>query len=259
MARGAGGAAWGRGREHSGGAPGDLGGPRRRAAISTAPTTSDPSRAGAATRSTIESWGRTFHRTMTTEATPANVRGDFSGATLVARGGRGADGSRRGGRLPDDLHDAGRGAAGGEGGAGGRVATVPAVPGGRGGFALAVAGRVPRRGEAVVSDDRRVSVFRRLARQRRTSPGPRYGGGVFDRHVTRWNDNCVFCHNVAPNPGRDPATGAFSTTVAELGIACEACHGPGRGARAAERRSGAAVRPPPRVARGSDDRESRRA
>src|SRR6188472_208372 len=27
-------------------------------------------------------WARTFHRTMTTEATPANVRGDFSGATL---------------------------------------------------------------------------------------------------------------------------------------------------------------------------------
>jgi hypothetical protein len=56
---------------------------------------------------------------------------------------------------------------------------------------------------------------------------PVFGGGVFDRHVTRWNDNCVFCHNVSPNPGRDPATGRFETTVAELGIACEACHGPG--------------------------------
>ena len=56
---------------------------------------------------------------------------------------------------------------------------------------------------------------------------PRFGGGDFDRHVTRWNDNCVFCHNVAPNPGRDPASGAFRTSVAELGIACEACHGPG--------------------------------
>ena len=54
------------------------------------------------------------------------------------------------------------------------------------------------------------------------------GGGVFDRHVTRWNDNCVFCHNVAPNPGRDPRSGAFETTVAELGIACEAVPRPGR-------------------------------
>jgi hypothetical protein len=32
------------------------------------------------------SWARTFHRTMTTEATPDNVRGDFSGATLSHAG-----------------------------------------------------------------------------------------------------------------------------------------------------------------------------
>ncbi len=48
----------------------------------------------------------------------------------------------------------------------------------------------------------------------------------YDRHVTRWNDNCVYCHNVAPKPGLDPASGRFDTEVAELGIACEACHGP---------------------------------
>jgi predicted CXXCH cytochrome family protein len=55
----------------------------------------------------------------------------------------------------------------------------------------------------------------------------RLGGPDYPRHVTRWNDNCVFCHNVAPNPGRDETTGAFRTEVAEMGIACEACHGPG--------------------------------
>ena len=55
----------------------------------------------------------------------------------------------------------------------------------------------------------------------------RLGGPDYGRHVTRWNDNCVFCHNVAPNPGRDEASGAFRTEVAEMGIACEACHGPG--------------------------------
>lgn len=48
----------------------------------------------------------------------------------------------------------------------------------------------------------------------------------YDRHVTRWNDNCVFCHNVGPSPGLDPARGTFDTHVAELGVACEACHGP---------------------------------
>lgn len=49
----------------------------------------------------------------------------------------------------------------------------------------------------------------------------------FDRHVVRWNDNCVFCHNVAPSPGFDAGRGTFDTHVAELGVACEACHGPG--------------------------------
>ncbi len=47
----------------------------------------------------------------------------------------------------------------------------------------------------------------------------------YDRHVVRWNDNCVFCHNVGPNPGRVGIR--FETEVAELGVACEACHGPG--------------------------------
>jgi hypothetical protein len=47
-----------------------------------------------------QSWYRTFHRTMTAEATPESVRGDFSGATLrhagvVARMDRGAGGAFR--------------------------------------------------------------------------------------------------------------------------------------------------------------------
>ncbi len=57
--------------------------------------------------------------------------------------------------------------------------------------------------------------------------GASFARADYDRHVTRWNDNCVFCHNVHPNPGLDAASGRFSTQVAELGVACEACHGPG--------------------------------
>lgn len=49
----------------------------------------------------------------------------------------------------------------------------------------------------------------------------------YARHATVWNDNCVFCHNVGPVPGLDERTGRFETRVAELGVACEACHGPG--------------------------------
>jgi hypothetical protein len=45
------------------------------------------------------------------------------------------------------------------------------------------------------------------------------------RHLSRWNDNCSFCHNTEPVPGLG-ADGRFDSRVAELGIACEACHGP---------------------------------
>lgn len=42
-----------------------------------------------------------------------------------------------------------------------------------------------------------------------------------------WNGVCVKCHSVAGAPGLDPETGKFSSWVAEFGISCEACHGPG--------------------------------
>lgn len=47
---------------------------------------------------------------------------------------------------------------------------------------------------------------------------------------THWGGNCIACHAVAGEPRREEsgASGAsFATRAAELGIACEACHGPG--------------------------------
>ena len=41
-----------------------------------------------------------------------------------------------------------------------------------------------------------------------------------------WNTSCHLCHSVAPEP-RFNGQG-FDTRVAELGVACEACHGPGQ-------------------------------
>ena len=46
------------------------------------------------------------------------------------------------------------------------------------------------------------------------------------RHFKTWNDSCIQCHSTGAMPGFDPTTNSFSTTVAELGISCEACHGP---------------------------------
>ena len=42
----------------------------------------------------------------------------------------------------------------------------------------------------------------------------------------RWNDSCIRCHTTGAVPGFDERHG-FNSTVAELGISCEACHGPG--------------------------------
>jgi hypothetical protein len=40
-----------------------------------------------------------------------------------------------------------------------------------------------------------------------------------------WDPNCVFCHNVKAQPNFDFNSKLFNTEVAELGIACGACHG----------------------------------
>lgn len=43
----------------------------------------------------------------------------------------------------------------------------------------------------------------------------------------RWNSNCIACHAVGGKPGHDLERDIFVTRVVDLGIACEACHGPG--------------------------------
>jgi predicted CXXCH cytochrome family protein len=50
-------------------------------------------------------------------------------------------------------------------------------------------------------------------------------------HQSVWNANCIFCHNTGVAPGlraTSPSQKRFDTSVADLGVACESCHGPGR-------------------------------
>ncbi|MGY6586860.1 MAG: cytochrome c3 family protein [Wenzhouxiangella sp.] len=66
----------------------------------------------------------------------------------------------------------------------------------------------------------------------------------FDAEVAIWNQNCIFCHNTGPQPrmtnyeslqaralAGEPVDvsqdARFESQVAELGISCETCHGPG--------------------------------
>lgn len=64
-----------------------------------------------------------------------------------------------------------------------------------------------------------------------------------------WNASCILCHSVHGNPRiaqtapADPATLTADTRVAELGIACEACHGPGGEHVARQRRARSEAQP----------------
>jgi predicted CXXCH cytochrome family protein len=44
--------------------------------------------------------------------------------------------------------------------------------------------------------------------------------------TTHWNTSCILCHATGGKPSLDAASGAADTKLAELGVACEACHGP---------------------------------
>ena len=60
---------------------------------------------------------------------------------------------------------------------------------------------------------------------------PRDSTFVRDPHsISRpeiWNLSCIRCHATAATPGHDKDTDEMVSTAADLGISCEACHGPG--------------------------------
>ncbi|MCE9613670.1 MAG: tetratricopeptide repeat protein [Lentisphaerae bacterium] len=41
-----------------------------------------------------------------------------------------------------------------------------------------------------------------------------------------WNNMCAACHNTRVRKNYDPATDTYRTTMAEMTVGCEACHGP---------------------------------
>ncbi len=170
------------------------------------------------------SWSRTFHRTMTQNASEEAVLGPFDGRAITYLGTR-AEMRRDGEDFVIRTTD--------PSGASREDVVTKTVGSRRTQQYLA-----ERDGETVrlpiayhVEEERFFHMNGAfLTRDPESEPASPQD---YERHVTRWNDNCVFCHNVRPNPGRDE--GAFDTTVAELGIACEACHGPGQNHASANR------------------------
>jgi predicted CXXCH cytochrome family protein len=59
------------------------------------------------------------------------------------------------------------------------------------------------------------------------------------RRHQNWNHGCAGCHTVGFAKNYDPATRSYASRLAEMGVGCEACHGPGsRHVAWAERASG---------------------
>ncbi len=163
------------------------------------------------------SWHRTYHRTMTQEAATSSVLGDFDGTELTYLGW-----TFRFERRDDRHHIEAEGPTGER-----RSWEIDRTVGSH------------RYQQYLARDDDswwRLPVAWHVEEQRFfpmngafLTPDPaseRASVEDVERHVTRWNDNCVFCHNVGPRPGLRE-DGRFETEVAELGVACEACHGPG--------------------------------
>ncbi len=168
------------------------------------------------------SWARTFHATMTQRPTADSVLGAFDGKE-VQYGRDRARPFRDGERFCMEI------AVGTET----RVAHVVLTVGSRR-YQQYFERQVRGNGEALV----RLPILWHVALQRwlpleTVFLGPDVEG--LGSHAAEWNSNCVLCHNTGPRPGlldaNDPTRlrdgNRFDSSVAELGIACEACHGPG--------------------------------
>jgi len=157
------------------------------------------------------SWGRTFHRTMTQDPTPAAIQAPFDGRAIEAMGVTSTV-RRQGDVFFIDTPDPGSDRA---------VAhRVDRVTGSR---------RMQQFESK--SDDRfvRLPIAWSIAERRWFHLAEAFfhpDGDDFHAHRAVWDLNCIFCHTTRPVPGLD-ARERLASRPAELGVACEACHGPG--------------------------------
>jgi len=173
------------------------------------------------------SWHQTFHRTMTQPATPESVVAPFDDLTLHSRG-RSYRLERRGEEFWVDLIDPDWERINRLRGADLRGVENPPRAERR---VVMVTGSHHMQTYWVESQFGRELInlpFVYLFESHRWVPRE----DVFLRppgappFLDLWNDNCIECHTTVGVPGLTPEAEAFETRTAELGIACEACHGP---------------------------------
>jgi predicted CXXCH cytochrome family protein len=181
------------------------------------------------------SWHRSFHRTMTQVASPTSVRGDFNHVTLQLDG-QTYQLERRNDEFwvdaidPDWKFERAAEQAEFEAGRGPRPAT----------------NAVPQRSEkriCLLTGSHHMQAYwlpGKHGNQEYSFPFtylfeeerwvPRDAVFLKDPRAPRleqvWNANCIRCHATAGQPRQNSQSGILDTRVGELGIACEACHGP---------------------------------
>jgi len=175
--------------------------------------------------SQYHSWHQSFHRTMTTYATPATVKGDFGGQ-----------------RLTDDLYDV-RVFRRGDDFFADMVDPMWQFIVDQGGHPDGPPPRVERR-ISMVTGSHHMQVYwvpAGTGNRQLTMPftylleDQRWvsRGAVFlhppDEHQPEqeWNSGCITCHSTGGQPRITSDGATADSRVGEMGIACEACHGPG--------------------------------
>jgi len=173
------------------------------------------------------SWHRTFHRTMTQVATPSAALGPWNG-TRVEADGRSIELSQRGDELWIRQPDPDVVSAGLRAGVRAPSASAPLVSRR---VVLTTGSHHHQvywvKGER--GNELRLAPITYLIGEKRYVS--RHDAFLqppdAPAHATRWNSNCIQCHATRGEPRLDETTDVFASSATELGIACEACHGPG--------------------------------
>lgn len=180
-----------------------------------------------------ESWHRSFHRSMTREATPENVKARFDGA-IIRHGETQARMLREGDRYLLERTSPGEP----------RRLSVDRIVGSHWFQQF-----LHREANGTYV---RLPLAYHLVEQRWLhidgvflSPD----SGEFFANMAVWNESCLYCHNTRPS--KNPRFPGYETSVAELGISCEACHSAGakhvRDARRAAENPAASIVHPARL------------
>jgi len=176
------------------------------------------------------SWHASFHRTMTQKMTPETVLGRFDGSEVISAGYRyrltkEGDTYFSEGPDPDQIMYWVQGK---------KQAPPANLPRVKLPVVMATGSHhyqtywVPSPRHPGVLQTLPVVFLRETSRWVAREAAFLHGPEDNERFVTQWNHHCILCHSTGGNPGLNAETGGLETQVAELGISCESCHGPGR-------------------------------